>query len=355
MKQLRLLVLCGGKSAEHSISLVSTWNLLNTLDAKQFDVTLIAIDKEGNWFLQDADDFLQQEPSPKTITIKDTTRPVLVKPGNTDEIFYNLKTNQFLKPIDVVYALLHGPNGEDGSMQGCLKQLQIPYIGSGVLGSAICMDKGVAKQLLQQNNIPTSQFLSFYKGDLVEYDSVVGKLGLPLFVKPANMGSSVGISKVENKDEFNAAIEEAFTFDTKIVIEEFVDGIEVECAILGNEQLEVSRPGTYVHSDEFFDFDTKYLKGNEVKMQIPAQALNEEQMAEVMELSKKAFTVLHCTGYARVDTFFTKNGDFLVNEINTIPGFTQNSMYPVLMENSGYTYNELVKRMCLLAIEKFSK
>lgn len=351
MKTISLLVLCGGKSAEHEISLLSTWYLLHTLQDANFNLQLICIDKLGNWYEQNISEFLNQEANPKTITIQDKSQPLLIKPGNGENKIYNIKTQRFLPDFDVIFPLLHGPNGEDGSIQGVLKHIQKPFIGSGVLGSAICMDKDIAKQLFKQNNIPTSRFKVVRKGNEINFKSIIDSLGLPLFVKPANLGSSVGIQKTNDESELINAIKNAFKYDEKVIIEEFIDGQEVECAILGNQDLIASVPGTYIHSDEFFDYDTKYLKTEEVVIQIPASILSKKQQKEVMDLAKKSYLCLQCTGFARVDTFVTKDGRYLVNEINTIPGFTKNSMYTKLMESYGITYANLVKQMCELAIE----
>lgn len=357
MKKIRLLVLCGGKSAEHKISLVSTWNLLNSLSNDEFEIRLITIDEEGNWFLQKNDLFLKQEANPNTISIQDKNEQILLCPGNSNRKFYNLSENQFLDRPDVIFPLLHGPNGEDGRLQGALDLLQIPYIGSGVLGSAICMDKVVAKNLFVQSGIPTSQFISFRRSEKerFSFEIVKQEVGLPMFVKPANLGSSVGINKVRNEDEYYKAIDEAFKYDSKILIEEFIEGIEVECAVLGNEELIVSKPGTYVHTEDFFDYETKYLDKTVVEMQIPVASLSASQHEELSALSAKAYKALNCEGFARVDTFVTPDGRFLVNEINSIPGFTQHSMYPILMEKTGIPYNELVKKMVKLAIERFNE
>ncbi len=353
MSKISLLILCGGKSGEHSISLVSTWNLLNLLDRSLFEPTLIAIDKKGNWWLQEVSEFQSQEPNPLTISIPSKTRKVLVCPGDNEEKFFLINQKKFLEHIDVVFPLLHGPNGEDGSIQGLLEHLQMPYIGPGVLGSAVCMDKDVAKRLMLQAGIPTSKFVTLFKADLSpDYEKIKKELGLPMFVKPANLGSSVGINKVRNQDEFEAAIQEAFQYDKKVIVEEFIDGQEVECAVLGNFYTKISDPGTYVHNDDFFDFDTKYLKADGITMQIPAAGLTKEQIEEVKHLSILAYGALECEGLARVDTFVTSEGKFLVNEINTLPGFTQNSMYPVLMEKTGYPYNKLIQELVHLAIER---
>lgn len=353
MNQIRLLILCGGRSAEHAISLISGWNVCNSLkNSKNIRLHLITISKEGNWFLQDISAFLNQNPNPDTIDFGSKDAPILLQAGNTKDKFFKIHDDTFMDEVDVVFPLLHGPNGEDGKVQGLLEMMQIPYIGPGVLSSAQCMDKVVAKTLMTQANIPTSDFMSFTIDDTISFDKVKERLGLPLFVKPANMGSSVGVSKVKDEHGFSEAIKTAFEFDQKIIIEEFVDGIEVECAVLGNDKPIVSQAGTYFHQDDFFDYDTKYKKNDEVVVQIPAERLTEDQQQQVQDLSLKAYKILGCEGLARVDTFYTNSGHFLVNEINTLPGFTQSSMYPILMEKRGVPYEELIQRLCDLAINR---
>ncbi len=350
-----MLIVAGGHSAEHKISLVSAWNICNNLKHSTFQLNLIAVDQNGDWFLQDIPEFLKQKDDPKTIDLKRVNK-VMLQPGHSKNKFYINDQSRFLELVDVVFPVVHGPNGEDGTLQGLLSQLQIPFIGPGVLGSAICMDKVVAKQLFDQNHIPTSRFVSFHCNDVgYSYEELEQKLGLPLFVKPANMGSSVGISKVTNKDEFEKALLLAFKHDQKVIVEEFVDGIEVECAVLGNQELKVSVPGTYRHHDDFFDFDTKYIDTQDVTMQIPALDLTEAEQREVMELSLRAYKACCCVGMARVDTFFTKDRQFFVNEINTLPGFTKNSMYPLLMEHGGLSYEQLIDSLCDLAIVQFNQ
>ncbi len=354
MGNTKLLVLCGGRSPEHQISLISAWNVCNKLQSTNIDLTLITINKNGQWFLQDIDQFLEQKPDATSIHFGSDATPVYLNLGSKASPFYLPETNSYLRGIDVVFPLLHGPNGEDGSIQGVLRNLQLPFIGPDVLGSAVCMDKVVAKQLMIQNQIPTSAFVVVSREQQNRtYGDIVNDLGLPLFIKPANLGSSVGISKVRNEEEFNLALEVAFQFDQKVIIEEFIEGIEVECAVLGNDELVVSPPGTYSHTVDFFDYDTKYINTADVVKEIPASQLTEAEQKEVMALSLKAYEACCCIGLARVDTFFTKDREFFVNEINTLPGFTQQSMYPMLMEYSGIAYNELIERLCNLARAHF--
>ena len=353
----RVAVLCGGRSSEHEISLCSAWNLITAMDREKFEPVLIGIDKDGCWYLQEIEEFLKQEPFAGTITLPSKTSQIAMTPGAKRPHFYNLGNHKVLEEIDVIFPMLHGPNGEDGSMQGLLQHLQIPYVGAGVLSSSICMDKDIAKRLMQHAKIPTSDFLAFWQWQIkeIQFDDVVTRLGLPIFVKPANLGSSVGISKVGSATEFLPALEKAFQFDPKIVIEQFVAGREIECAVLGNEHPISSVPGQYVHEDEFFAYDTKYLKGHEVKMEIPALDLSNDKIEEARALAVKTYQCLQCEGLSRVDIFLTDNGDLLVNEVNTLPGFTNNSMYPGLMANTGIPYTELITRLIELAIDRFGR
>ena len=352
MSKQKILILFGGQSAEHEISLCSAWNVISNMDRSKYDLILVGIDKQGQWFLQSESEFLKQEPFAGTIKLTNQKNQIAVVPGSKKDQLFDFGAKEMLH-VDVAFPMLHGPFGEDGTIQGLLEHLNIPYVGSKVLGASVSMDKDVAKRLMQQANIPTSAFLSFNKSELntIQYGDVVGKLGTPIFIKPANMGSSVGISKVENENGFDQAVTLAFKHDNKIIIEAFVDGIEVECAVLGNTSLQVSFPGRYTHSDSFFAYDTKYLKGNEVGMEIPVEGLSEELIQSIRDVSIKAYQILECKGLARVDTFVTKEGDFLVNEVNSIPGFTNSSMYPLLMKHLGISYTDLLDRLIELAKE----
>jgi D-alanine-D-alanine ligase len=347
-------VLCGGRSPEHEISLCSAWNLVNAVDRDRFRVLLIGIDKHGRWWLQDEEAFLAQQPFAGSMSLTQSSEPLAVVPGNAGSSLYNIEKGVYLDEIAVVFPMIHGPNCEDGSMQGLLRQLNLPFVGPGVLSSAICMDKDIAKRLMQQAGIPTSRFVSCTRAGRhsVSFEEISNELNLPLFVKPANMGSSVGVAKVDGESSFYQALDEAFRYDNKIVIEEFVDGREIECAVLGNEGPVSSVPGQYVHADEFFAYDTKYLKGQEVTMEIPAHDMDEEMMEAAKNLALRTYSCLQCEGLARVDIFLTADGRFLVNEVNTLPGFTNSSMYPGLMGSAGIPYTELVTRLIDLAIER---
>ncbi len=310
-KKLKIGVLFGGKSAEHEVSIKSARNVINALDKTKYQVTPIKINKDGKFD------------------------------------FDNIKN------FDVIFPVMHGPFGEDGSMQGLLKLAGVPFVGPGVLGSAVGMDKDFTKKILRDAGLPIGKFITLKSGDQADFNKVKKELGLPLFIKPANMGSSVGVSKVRNENEFKKAVKDAFDFDTKIIIEEFIDGREIECAILGNDMPMASIPGEIIANQEFYSYDAKYIDAGSVA-EIPAK-IDKKTAKKVQELAIKTFQALNCEGLSRVDFFLKKNGDVLVNEINTIPGFTDISMYPKLWEASGIPVAKLLDRLIDLAIERFER
>lgn len=310
-KKLKIGVLFGGKSAEHEVSLQSAKNVIGALDKKKYEVVPIKIGKDGKF------DF------------------------------------SFLDNLDVIFPVLHGPFGEDGSMQGFLKLTGMPFVGPSVLGSAIGMDKEITKRVLRDNGIPVGDFRVFRANEKIDFDKIKKELGLPLFIKPANMGSSVGISKVKNENDFKKGIKEAFKYDTKIIVEEFIDGREVECAVLGNEKPVASLPGEIIPNADFYSYESKYIDDKSI-CEIPAK-LDKKTIKKIQELSVKTFQVLNCEGLSRVDFFIKKNSEILVNEINTIPGFTDISMYPKMWEKSGLPASKLLDELIKLAIERFNR
>ena len=328
-----LAILFGGQSAEHEVSIRSAKNIFEALDKEKYDPVLIGIDKNGDWHRSRDFSF-------------SGNRVVLVK----NEIVDSSDPKKREK-IDVVFPVLHGPFGEDGTVQGLLRLAGVLFVGAGVLGSAVGMDKDVMKRLLRDAGLPIGKFLVFRKSEKLDFDGIVKELGLPLFIKPANLGSSVGISKARNEEEFLAGAEEAFKHDRKIIIEEFVKGREIEVAVLGNDDPIASIPGEIVVHDDFYAYETKYLDENGATLEIPAK-LSDDQIKKAQELAVKTFKILECEGLGRVDFFLKENGEFFVNEINTLPGFTSSSMYPKLWENSGIKYNELIDRLIQLALEK---
>jgi D-alanine-D-alanine ligase len=261
-----------------------------------------------------------------------------------------------LGEVDVVFPVLHGPFGEDGTVQGLLKLANLPFVGAGVLASAVGMDKDVMKRLLRDAKIPIAKFLVFERSEAskINLADVKRMLGFPFFVKPANLGSSVGISKVSVNKQFDSAISEAFRYDSKILIEENISGREIECSVLGNESPVASLPGEIITRHDFYSYDAKYLDENGAQLIVPA-VLPKFIGKGIQELAVRTFKTLACEGMARVDFFLRDNRQIFVNEINTIPGFTQISMYPKLWEASGIPYSKLIDRLIRLALERFRK
>lgn len=353
-KKINVGILFGGKSAEHEVSLQSAKNVMDAIDKEKYNPILIGIDKSGKWLLNDGSKFLLNSDNPKLIKLNKASDSVALVPQSEGKIS-NLSKNDFDKSIDVVFPILHGPFGEDGTVQGLLKLANVPFVGASVLGSAIGMDKDVMKRLLRNASIPIANFLVFKESDdSLDYDFVVEKLGSSFFVKPANLGSSVGISKVNNKFEFKKAIERAFQYDTKILIEENIRGREIECSVLGNNNPIASVPGEVIPNHEFYSYEAKYIDENGALLEIPAK-ISEEKANAIRELAIKTFKILACEGLARVDFFLKNNGEIVVNELNTIPGFTSISMYPRLWEASGISYAELIDRLIQLALERFER
>ncbi|MEN9407572.1 MAG: D-alanine--D-alanine ligase [Candidatus Parcubacteria bacterium] len=353
MKKIRVGVIFGGQSAEHEVSLQSAKNVIASLDREKYEPLLIGIDKEGKWHLQDEGSFLLHATDPSRVVLHTSSENVSLIPWKSAANIQSVTQNLGL---DVIFPVLHGPYGEDGTIQGLLKLAHLPFVGAGVLGSAVGMDKDVMKRLLKSEGLPVGKFLVFreHERKTISYDELKKSLGIPFFVKPANLGSSVGVSKVHSDKEFEKAIDDAFSYDTKILIEEFIDGREIECAVLGNENPEASVAGEIIPTHEFYSYDAKYIDEKGAKLVIPAM-LSGETLSEVQELATKTFEVLCCEGMARVDFFLTKDGKLFVNEINTIPGFTKISMYPKLWEASGVMYTELIDRLITLAINRFEK
>lgn len=349
-RKIRVGILFGGRSAEHEVSLRSAKNVYEALDKEKYDPVLIGIDKRGKWLLEDRSRFLLENGNTKQ---EEKGESVALVP-QSDGAITNFERPSAGEKIDVVFPVLHGTFGEDGTVQGLLKLANIPFVGAGVLGSAVGMDKDVAKRILRDAGIPIAKFKTFREKDEISFDAVSDDLGMPVFVKPANLGSSVGVSKVRDKEEFDRAVREAFAYDRKILIEEYIKGREIECAVLGNENPVASLPGEVVPKREFYSYEAKYIDEDGAALEIPAK-LPEETVRRVQDMAVRAFKALECEGMARVDFFLKENGDLFVNEINTIPGFTSISMYPKLWEVSGISYSELVDRLIMLAIERFEK
>jgi D-alanine-D-alanine ligase len=344
-------ILFGGQSSEHEVSLQSARNVINAIDRGSYDLTLIGIDKQGRWLRFDERDYLLDADNPARIRLSPSGKVLSLLPGSLEGQFVEVESGVQLPRIDVVFPVIHGAFGEDGSLQGLLRLLAIPFVGPGVLGSAACMDKDVTKRLLRDAGIAVAPSRVLTRGQSIDFKEVTAALGLPVFVKPASQGSSVGVSKVTDEAGFVAALALAFEFDHKVLIEQGIVGREVECAVLGNREPQASVCGEVIANDEFYAYDTKYLNGDQARIAIPAElapALSER----VREVALHAYRVLECAGLARVDFFVTEAQAIIINEVNTIPGFTSISMYPKLWQASGLTYAGLIDRLITLALER---
>ena len=352
--KIRVALLFGGESAEHAVSLESGKNVADALDLNKYEVQLIGLDKKGVMRALPSIDVLRKTDVTRPIDLETVGTEVFIVPGpgKTAEVL-ELASGRRRGTLDVVFPILHGPYGEDGTMQGYLRLLGLPYVGPGVLGSAVGMDKDVTKRLLAQAGLPIPKFVALKRHETASHDfnQLKAALGLPFFLKPANMGSSVGVHKVSNEEGFKKAIKDAFQYDTKIMVEEFVEAREVECAVLGNKDFIASVPGEVMPQHEFYSYEAKYLDENGARLEIPAK-LTDAQVSEVKAMAVKVFRTLECEGLSRVDFFLKKNGQLMVNEINTIPGFTKISMYPKMMGATGIGYSDLIDRLIQLAIER---
>ena len=354
MKKITVALLFGGKSGEHEVSLRSAASILKALDRKKYDVIPIGITKDGQW---------RSEPKFLEAAFPDILsngRTVLLPPDPLDnslmQVLSDSKAIGNQARIDVVFPALHGTYGEDGTIQGLLDMANLPYVGAGVLGSSVGMDKDIMKRLLQHAGLPIVDFLVVLdhqwqaRKQAIRKD-IESKLGHPCFVKPANLGSSVGISKVKNAAALDAAMDLAAQYDRKIIIEKGLEVREIECSVLGNDDPLASLPGEIVPSHEFYDYEAKYLDESS-RLLIPAP-LEESQTKTIQELAIRTFLVTECSGLARVDFFLEKKTNLIyVNEINTLPGFTSISMYPKLWQATGLGYGELIDRLIQLAIER---
>lgn len=352
-RKLRVGVIFGGRSGEHEVSLVSATSVINSLDKDKYEVVPIGITQEGRWLSSDQGLKLLKEKTgieqaPECFLVPEPNRQALVTAGNGEALS---------APIDVIFPLVHGTYGEDGTLQGLLELANIPYIGAGVLASAVGMDKIVQKQIFQQQKLPVAKYVWFHSSVCREHPervaAVVAKnLKYPVFVKPANTGSSVGISKAHDRKELREALKLAIDYDRKVIIEQGIRNIrEIECSVLGNDEPIASVPGEIVPSNEFYDYNAKYVDGRSEAI-IPAK-LPGKISEEIRRLSLRAYRALDIAGMSRVDFLVTrKTNKIYLNEVNTIPGFTSISMYPKLWEATGIGYKELLDRLIQLALER---
>ncbi|NGP45918.1 D-alanine--D-alanine ligase [Bacillaceae bacterium SIJ1] len=356
MSKKKVGIIFGGKSAEHEVSLQSAKNIIDAIDRTKYDVVLLGIDKQGRWQLNEASSFLLHAENPALIQLNQSSYGVAMVPGRSSEQFVATQSGDPLDQLDVIFPIVHGTLGEDGSLQGLLRMANLPYVGPNVLSSAICMDKDIAKRLLQAADLPVARGLSFTKArqDAIDFTTVKETLGLPVFIKPANQGSSVGVSKATCEESFFKAVEDAFQYDTKIVVEEEIIGREIEVAVLGNEHPEASLPGEILPQSGFYSYESKYIDDEGARLELPA-SLAEKEVKDIQKLALDAFQTLQCEGLARVDFFLKPDGQWVINEVNTLPGFTQISMYPKLWEISGLSYTALIDQLLELAIERYER
>lgn len=356
MSKLRVGIVFGGKSAEHEVSLQSAKNIFDAIDRQKFDVTLLGIDKQGEWHLHDAADYLLNADNPALIALNHSNKKIALVPGKSQQQLIETHSAQTLNQVDVIFPIVHGTLGEDGSMQGLLRMANIPFVGSSVLGSAMSMDKDITKRLLRDAGLKVTPFITLTRANKqsVDFHKISSKLGLPLFIKPANQGSSVGVSKVTNEQEFNRAIDLAFSFDHKVLIETAVIGREIECAVLGNDYPKASLCGEIVTTDDFYSYETKYISETGARVLVPAD-LPDDISNHIRDIAIQVFQTLECKGLARVDVFLTPDNDIIINEVNTLPGFTNISMYPKLWEASGLSYSALITTLIELALERHNQ
>jgi D-alanine-D-alanine ligase len=343
-EKLTVGILYGGRSVEHEISIQSAANVVANIEKERFDVVLLGIDKRGKWYWNERVDSHIDHGKSVAISLDALQPSILV-----------LNSNESLR-LDVVFPVLHGTDGEDGSIQGLFQALNVPVVGSGVLGSSTAMDKIVSKKILKSCGIRVADFVEFDRKDegQIDFQQIVGRLGLPFMVKSSGLGSSVGVSMVKDASGFNKAIEEGFRYHAKVVIEQYIRGRELECAVMGNGSLQASFPAEIILSKgyDFYTYTAKYLDDQAVQIDLPAR-ISEAATNKVRQAAMDAYVALQCQDFARVDLFLTDKEEVYVNEINTIPGFTRVSMFPAMWQHMGISYSQLISKLIDLCMERF--
>ncbi len=355
MGKIRVGLVYGGRSGEHEVSVLSANSVMTAINRQQYEVIPIGITREGRWLPGQSPIPLVESKELQVRLLGEGKRSeqfALVNQTQQGEILSGLRDQ-----VDVIFPVLHGPFGEDGTIQGLLELAGIPYVGGGVLASAVGMDKAVMKAVFEQSGLPVGDYLVYLRKEWSSnhkriQEEIERKLSFPCFVKPANLGSSVGISKAHNQEELVAAMKLAAEYDRKIVIEKMITGREIECAILGNDEPIASVPGEIIPCADFYDYEAKYVL-NDSRLIIPAE-LEPDMVQRIQDIAVKAFKAVDCAGMARVDFFVNTDQKVIyLNEINTLPGFTKISMYPKLWEASGIGYTDLIDRLLGLAIERY--
>ncbi len=347
-------IIFGGRSAEHEVSIRSAKNVAAALDPAKFKATLIGISKEGSWYHFDQSNIFDQiqSLSDKKLPQGAQDCSMVFSKGITQLM---LIQSQKMLPLDIAFPVLHGTFGEDGCIQGLFKMMNLPFVGCGVLGSGLGMDKEVMKRLLLVAGIPAAKYEVIHSQNPPSFDSLQKSLGLPFFIKPANAGSSVGVHKIKTKADFDVQLRDAFKYDHKILAEEYIEGREIEVSVKGlNFEPKASVCGEISPTHEFYSYEAKYLDENGAHLNIPAK-ITPEQQIEIQKWACKTFQILECDGLSRVDFFLKKDGKIFLNEINTIPGFTKISMYPKMWEASGVSYQALITELIELGFKKFQR
>ncbi len=345
----KISIIFGGRSSEHEVSIRSAFNIYKALDKNKFDATLIGISKQGTWYL-----FSEKNMSEFTALNDSDLKnqpPVALISYLGKPFILNLITHE-KNYFDCAFPIVHGTNGEDGTLQGLFKMINVPFVGCGVLGSAICMDKEYMKIAMTFANIPNSKFQVLRKNEKTDFAQISKNLGLPFFIKPANAGSSVGVHKIKSETDFQQKLADAFQYDHKIIAEEFIQGREIECSVMGlNSTPEAATPGELVVKHEFYSYEAKYLDDNGAEIIIPAK-LSESETENIRKLAVETYKSLNCDGMARVDFFMRPDSSLIVNEVNTLPGFTKISMYPMMWQARGLNYSDLITKLIDLAFQK---
>ncbi|MBQ8514574.1 MAG: D-alanine--D-alanine ligase [Ruminococcus sp.] len=351
MAKIRVAVLFGGVSSEHDVSLISATNVINSIPKDKYEVVCVGITRKGRWLYFPGD---VNEIASGAWERNPDCAAAIISPDPIHKGIITIENGEtYIKKIDVVFPVLHGRNGEDGRLQGLLEMAKLPFVGCGTLSSAICMDKSMTHTVLDYNGIRTARWTAIYQRDISRMDEKCAeagkKLGFPLFVKPANAGSSVGVNKANNLEELKDAVQIAFSHDCKVIVEEFIKGKELEVAVFGQDTPFASYVGEIEPAADFYDYDDKYINGSS-KLYIPAR-ITDQQSDEIRKIAIRAYQALCCKGLSRVDFFLTEEGTIYLNEINTLPGFTSISMYPKLMENLGMEQSYLVDKLIEQAMD----
>lgn len=357
--QMKIFLIYGGKSAEHDISILTAFSIIKEIYYDYYEVEPVYITKDGEWIKGAVVKQAEIIQSSEVLRLVNSSEEVCF---STEEGMFSkgklIKPSELREKDAVIFPVLHGPNGEDGTVQGLFEVIGMPYVGAGVLASSCGMDKIISKQLFQQAGLPQVPYVPIRKSDwLTNADNVFkkceGTLVYPMFVKPANLGSSVGISKAQTRVELEEAINLALQYDRRVVVEQGIEAREIEVAVLGNDDIHTSVPGELIKESAFYDYDAKYIN-NKVTLQIPAR-VSEEVEKQLRSYSIRAFEAIDGTGLSRCDFFVTGNDEIFINELNTMPGFTQYSMYPLLWRHTGLNYGDLVEELIQLALKRFEE